>query len=62
VDYFLLAYIDPGSGALMIQAMVAAAVGGFVFCRQMFANLASKLFGRRRSDDPSATQLNPPTR
>jgi hypothetical protein len=51
MDHFLLAYIDPGSGALMLQAMVAAAVGGFVFCRQFIANLASKLFGRRRTEE-----------
>jgi hypothetical protein len=48
MDQFLLAYIDPGSGALMIQALVAGAVGFFVFCRQAVTNITSKLFGRRQ--------------
>ncbi len=59
MDYFLLAYIDPGSGALMVQALVAAGVGAFVFCRQMITNVTSKLFGRR-SDAASVSQPNPP--
>jgi hypothetical protein len=48
MDHFLLAYIDPGSGALMIQALVAGAVGFFVFCRQAVTNITAKLFGRRQ--------------
>ena len=56
MDYFLLAYIDPGSGALMVQALVAGAVGAFVFCRQMITNFTSKLFGRGRSDAASTSQ------
>jgi hypothetical protein len=60
MDHFLLAYIDPGSGALMLQALIAGAVGFFVFCRQMVANLAAKLFGRRQADDASAAQLDQP--
>ena len=50
MDQFLLAYIDPGSGALMVQALVAAAVGGLVFARNLVTNITSKLFGRRQDD------------
>ena len=60
MDFFLLAYIDPGSGALMVQALVAAGVGAFVFCRQMITNVTSKLFGRRQADAASVSQPNPP--
>jgi hypothetical protein len=59
MDYLLLAYIDPGSGALMVQALVAGAVGAVVFCRQMITNITSKLFGRGRSDAASASQNQP---
>ena len=52
MDQFLLAYIDPGSGALMVQALVAGAVGAVVFCRNMVTNITSKLFGRK--DDASS--------
>jgi hypothetical protein len=40
----------------MVQALVAGAVGAFVFCRQMITNFTSKLFGRGRSDAASASQ------
>ena len=50
MNHFLLAYIDPGSGALMVQALVAAAVGGLVFARNLVSNITSKLFGRRQDD------------
>ena len=49
MDHFLLAYIDPGSGALMVQALVAGAVGALVFCRNLITNVTSKLFGRRKA-------------
>ncbi|RPI57477.1 MAG: hypothetical protein EHM55_01730 [Acidobacteria bacterium] len=60
MDHFLLAYIDPGSGALMLQALVAGAVGVLVFCRQLITNITSKLFGRRQADESSAPQLDQP--
>ncbi len=50
MDHFLLAYIDPGSGALMVQALVAGAVGCLVFARNIVASITSKLFGRRQDD------------
>ncbi len=60
MDHFLLAYIDPGSGALMLQALIAGAVGFLVFFRQLLTNITNKLFGRRPTDDASAPQLNQP--
>ena len=57
-EFFFLAYIDPGSGALLLQTLVAGAVGGLVFCRQMVADVTSKLFGRRKSDAPATDDLN----
>lgn len=59
MDHFLLAYIDPGSGALMVQALVAGAVGAFVFFRQMITNVTNKLFGRGRSDAASTSHNQP---
>ena len=58
MDHFLLAYIDPGSGALMLQALVAGAVGCLMFCRNLITNVTSKLFSRRQ--EAPASQLNPP--
>jgi hypothetical protein len=55
-EYFFLAYIDPGSGALLLQTLVAGAVGGLVFGRQLLSDLTAKLFGRKKSD--AADELN----
>jgi hypothetical protein len=55
MDQLLLAYIDPGSGALMVQALVAGAVGCLVFARNLVTNITSKLFGRRQDDTASAS-------
>ena len=57
-EFFFLAYIDPGSGALLLQTLVAGAIGGLVFGRQLLADVTSKLFGRKKSDAPTADDLN----
>ena len=49
----LVAYIDPGLGALLWQAIMAAVVG-FLFylkkTRQWIAGLFRKIFGRNRTN------------
>ena len=62
MHHFLLAYIDPGSGALLFQAIVASAVGAIAIFRSTLANITSKFFGRQRSEESSASDVNPPTR
>ena len=52
-DHLLLnlAYIDPGSGTLLLQFLLAGFVGGMVFFRNQVAGLASwirhKAFARK---------------
>ena len=46
----LSAYIDPGSGALIWQALVAGFVGAAFYFRRFF----SRLFSRDRREDPPA--------
>jgi hypothetical protein len=58
MENFVLAYIDPGSGALLLQALVAGAVGAIAIFRNAFQGLASKLFGRRREGDASTPDIN----
>ena len=59
---FELAYIDPGSGSLIIQGAIATIVAAAVFFRGQIARL---LPGRRRSDESdtatSSTTPTPPT-
>jgi hypothetical protein len=61
MDYFFLAYIDPGSGALLLQALAAGAVGALAVFRNAFSGLTSRFFGRRPVE-PSSSDLNTPGR
>ena len=45
---FELAYIDPGSGSLIIQGAIASIIAGVVFFRNQIARFIP---GRRESDD-----------
>ena len=56
---FELAYIDPGSGSLIIQGAIASIVAAAVFFRGRIARL---LPGRRGGDESdAATSTTPPT-
>jgi len=48
-----LAYIDPGSGSLVIQAVIAAAVAVPLFFRHHIGRAVRLLRGRRGSADQS---------
>ena len=50
---FELAYIDPGSGSLIIQGAIASIIAGVVFFRNQIARFIP---GRRDSDDESTTE------
>ena len=58
---FELAYIDPGSGSLIIQGAIATIVAGAVFFRGQIA----RLLGRRDRDESDAVKSTstptPPT-
>ena len=49
---FELAYIDPGSGSLIIQGAIASIVAAVVFFRGQIARLIP---GRRDQDESSST-------
>lgn len=38
---FLLAYVDPGAGSLLLQMLLAGVVGGIVFFRTQMFSLVS---------------------
>ena len=58
----LLAYIDPASGTLLLQALIAAGIGGIAFFRRSIWGFLT-LFTRRRSaessSDASPSAANP---
>jgi hypothetical protein len=57
----ILAYIDPGSGALLLQALVAGAIGAVAIFRRTLASLGSRLLGRSQaSTEPNVQDLEPP--
>ena len=49
----LLAYIDPGSGSLIIQAVIATLVAIPFFFRQQIARVARTLRGNDSSQPPT---------
>jgi hypothetical protein len=57
----ILAYIDPGSGALLLQAAIAGTVGALAMFRRTLASLAARLLGR---SDPRGPERGsqPPSR
>ena len=55
---FDLAYIDPGSGSLIIQGAIATIVAAAVFFRGQIARLRP---GRRGHDESEVTSTSTPT-
>ncbi len=52
---FLFAYIDPGSGSLIIQALIAGLVAVPIFFRHQIARVVRTI---RRSDDESVEAVS----
>ena len=55
----LYAYIDPGSGSLVIQALIAGLVAVPVFFRRQIARFVSTLRGRDTQGDSRRAQDDP---
>jgi hypothetical protein len=50
----MLAYIDPASGTLLLQALIAAGIGGIAFFRRSIWGFLSVFSGRSSAKDSSA--------
>lgn len=49
----IMAYLDPGTGSIIIQAVVGAAAGIAIFGRKFFGNITHKvrsIFSRKNDD------------
>lgn len=46
----LLAYIDPISGSIVLQVIIAAGVGTLAFFRRAIARVLERFFRRKPSD------------
>lgn len=57
----LLAYIDPGSGSLLLQAILAAIVSVPFFFRRTIGGALGRLRGRSRPDEPSQPDGSEPS-
>lgn len=49
-DHFVVGYIDPVSGTLIIQVIIAAVVGTIGFFRRSIWNKIAWIFGRQIAD------------
>lgn len=54
----MIAYIDPGSGAILLQWIIAGIIGVGIFFRTTIVGFLRKLFGRKQDHDskPEKTQ------
>ena len=57
-----LAYIDAGSGSLIIQAVIATIVAVPFFFRHQIGRLSRRLRGRETSEDATEAPLDGPDR
>ena len=48
--WFPMAYLDPGTGAIIVQAIVAAFVGTAVFFRNAIRSSLQRVLGRPRKE------------
>jgi len=51
------AYIDPGTGSVLIQGLIAVVVGGLFYLRTAWGRIKAFLFGRR--PDPADEDPKP---
>jgi hypothetical protein len=49
--HLLLAYIDPVSGSIIVQALIAGLVGAVAFFRRSIGRVIRKLTGRDPTDE-----------
>jgi hypothetical protein len=47
----ILAYIDPGTGSILLQVLIGSVVGVFIMFRQSVAHMVSWLRGGRRRNE-----------
>jgi hypothetical protein len=48
------AYIEPGSGLMVIQVIIGIIAGGLVSIKLFWANIRNKLFGEKPSNNSDA--------
>lgn len=53
------AYIDPGSGSMILQAIVASIAAGFAFIGMFWHRIKTKLFGTKSKNEDSTSDENP---
>jgi len=58
MKHVLIAYIDPGSGALILQWIVAAVVGSGIFFRSKIKAFFRIIFGKKNNPDKEKTEEN----
>jgi len=50
ISEILLAYIDPGTGTLVVQILIAAALSSMLFIRSQFSRLLAFVTGRKERE------------
>jgi hypothetical protein len=58
----VIAYVDPGSGMLMLQMLGGAVLGAWFYFRRSLARFTSRFFGHNQSDLTEAETAGTETR
>jgi len=53
-QFFL--YIDPGSGSYLVQAIIAAILGGLFYFKRMWLRIKLFFSGKKKEQDPDNTE------
>ena len=54
--FILIGYIDPGSGAMLLQWIIAAVLGGGIMFRRAIAHFFAMIFGKNKNPDTEEKQ------
>lgn len=49
-------YIDPGSGSYLVQAIIAAVLGGLFYFKQKWLKIKYFLGGKKKEQEPDNTE------
>lgn len=59
-ELFYFAYLDPGTGSLIIQSLIGAVAGVALFGRRIFYGAKAKLSGKKPADSTGTAKTTTP--
>jgi hypothetical protein len=60
--HHVFAYLDPGSGSLILQATIGTVAAVSYMLRRKLASIVNSVLGRNQNTDPATAEPNDPAR